>query len=324
MPLKRCVALLLSILALTLGTTAHGAQDYPNGPIRFIVAYVPGGGSDVIARMVGERLTNAWHQQVVIDNRPGASANLGAALAAKAAPDGYTLFQSTIAHAVGPSLYRELAYNFERDFEAVTELASTPFMLVVKESLPVKSVADLVALAKSKPGSLTYASSGVGGPSHLGMELFKYAAGVDIRHIPYKGAGQYMTALAGGEVDMTYSGIAPVMPMVKAGKLRALGVGSLKRTPLAPSVPTLDEAGLKGFEAGTWYGVQVPARTPPAIVTKLNRQLVAILCEPDFVARLNAEGFDVVASTPKEFAAFVHSEIVKWANVVKRAGIPAQ
>lgn len=324
MPLARHAASLLPVLAMTMGATAHGAQDYPKGPIRFIVPYVAAGGSDLIARIVGQALTKAWRQQVVIDNRPGAGANLGAEIAAKATPDGYTLFESTIAHTVAPSLYRKLPYDIERDFEAVTELASTPFMLVVKQSLPVESVADLVALAKSKPGTLTYASSGVGGPSHLGMELFKYAKGVDIRHVPYKGAGQYMTALAGGEVDMTYSGIAPVMPMVKAGKLRALGVGSLKRTALAPSLPTLDEAGLKGFEAGTWYGVHVPAGTPHAIVTMLNRQLVAILHEPDVAARLAAEAFDVVASTPKEFAAFVHSEIVKWAGVVKRAGIPAQ
>lgn len=324
MPLARYLAPLLSILAMTHGATAHGAEAYPSKPIRFIVAYSPGGGSDVLARLLGEQLTGVWHQQIIIDNRPGAGANLGAEIAAKAAPDGYTLFQSTVAHTVAPSLYKDLRYDIDRDFVAVTEIASTPFVLVVKDSLPAKSISELVALAKSKPGALTYASSGVGGPSHLGMELFKYATGAEIQHIPYKGAGQYMTAISGGEVDMTYSGIAPVVTLVKAGRLRALGIGSMKRTPLMPSVPTLDEGGAKGFEGGTWYGVQAPAGTPRPIVTTVNREVVRVLNKPDFSGRLAAEGFDVVASTQEEFTAFVRSELTKWASVVKKAGIPAQ
>lgn len=296
------------------------ARHYPDRPIRFILAFPPGGGADAIARVVGQKLSDAWHEPVVIDNRPGAGGNLAASLTAKAAPDGYTLLQSTVGHAIGASLYSKLPYDLARDFVAVTELASTPFMLVVNPSLPAASVADLVVLAKAKPNVLTYASSGIGGPSHLAMELFKSATRIEMRHIPYKGVAQSLTDILGGQIDMMFTALRQ-WPLVKAGKLRALGVASLKRTTIAPTIPTIDEAGVKGFEAGTWYGVQAPAGTPRPIVNALNSELARILHQPDIAARLAADGFDVIASTPEEFAAYVRAEISKWASAVKKSGM---
>lgn len=302
-------------------TSEAAARDYPNRPIRFILPFPPGGGADTIARVVGQKLTDAWHEQVVIDNRPGAGGNLAAILAAKAAPDGYTLLQSTVGHAIGASLDSKLPYDLARDFAAVTQLASTPFLLVVRPSFSAASVAELVALAKSKPNDLTFASSGIGGPSHLAMELFKSATRIEMRHIPYKGAAQSLTDMLGGQVDMTFTSIAAVLPLVKAGKVRALGVGSLRRIAIAPAIPTIDEAGVKGFEAGTWYGVQVPAGTPRSVVAALNSGLVRILHQPDIVARLATDAFDVVGNKPEEFAAYIRSEISKWASAVKNSGM---
>lgn len=302
-------------------TSEAAARDYPNRPIRFILPFPPGGGADTIARVVGQKLTDAWHEQVVIDNRPGAGGNLAAILAAKAAPDGYTLLQSTVGHAIGASLDSKLPYDLARDFAAVTQLASAPFLLVVRPSFSAASVAELVALAKSKPNDLTFASSGIGGPSHLAMELFKSATRIEMRHIPYKGAAQSLTDMLGGQVDMTFTAIAAALPLVKAGKVRALGVGSLRRIAIAPAIPTIDEAGVKGFEAGTWYGVQVPAGTPRSVVAALNSGLVRILHQPDIVARLATDGFDVVGNKPEEFAAYIRSEISKWASAVKKPGM---
>lgn len=321
---------LLAMLGIcSLGTLAQSGvnlqrqpatQGYPDRPIRFIVPTPPSGGGDTLARVIGQKLSDALRQQVVIDNRPGAGGNLAAEIAAKAAPDGYTLLLTTVAHAFSTSLYSKLAYDLRRDFAPVTELAATPFLLVVRPSLPVESIADLVALAKAKPDLLNYASAGNGAPNHLAMELFKMAARISARHIPYKGAVQGLTDMMGGQIDMIFTAIATGLPLVKSGKVRALGVGSLKRTPTAPDILTIDEAGIKGFEASNWFGVQVPRGTPRPVVTVLHDKLVGILHQPDTSQRLAQQGFDLIGSTPEQFSDYIRVEISKWASAVKKSG----
>ena len=294
------------------------AQDYPARPIRFVVAFPPGGGADTLARILGSQVAERVGQQVVIDNRAGAGGNLAGEIAARAAPDGYTILQTTVGHAIAMSLYPKLQFDLLRDFAPVTQLASTPFMLMVNPSLPATSVNELIALAKSKP--LNYASSGNGGPSHLAMELFKSAAQIDATHIPYKGIAPATTDVITGQVAMMFSTISPAIPMIKAGKLRALGVASPARSAAVPDVPTVSEAGIKGFEASTWFGVLVPAATPRPIVTKLHAEFTKPLKHPETRARLVAQGYEIIGSTPEQFAAYIKAEIPKWARAVKQSG----
>ena len=294
------------------------AQGYPNKPLRCIVPYPPGGAVDFHGRIISQKLTEAWGQQVVVDNRGGAGATLGTALAAKAAPDGYTFLVVSPSHAINATLYTKLTFNTEKDFAPVTQLTSTPLILVVHPSV-AKSVKELIALAKSKPGQINYASSGSGTSTHLAAVLFNMMANVDITHVPYKGGSPAMTDLLAGHVQLHFAGIAAI-PHIKAGKLTALGVTTSKRSPCLPDVPTISEAGLPGYEVDAWYGVYFPAGTPKEIVTKLNKELVKIVHLPDVKERFSTQCVDPVGSTAEQFTAFTKEEIEKWAKVVKTSG----
>lgn len=312
-----------AVAAACLGGAANAmaaSGDYPTRPIRFVVPFPPCGGADTLARVLGQKLGEAWGEQVVIDNRPGAGGNISAEIAAKAAPDGYTIFQGNVAHAISASLYARLNYDLVRDFSPVTQLASTPFVLLVNPSLPANSVRELVALAKAKPGQLNYGSSGSGGASHLAMELFKSMAGVDVRHIPYKGAGPAATDLISGQIQLMFFVQAAARPHISSGRLRGLAVASAKRSSALPELPTVAESGVPGYEAGSWYGVLVPTGTPGRVITRLHAAITRVLSLPDVKERLSNQGFEVVGNTPAQFGAYIRAEIPKWARVVKASG----
>jgi tripartite-type tricarboxylate transporter receptor subunit TctC len=310
---------MLLAVAFLASALAH-AQAYPDRPLRFVIPFPPGGGADNLARVVGASAGEKLGQQIVIDNRAGAGGNIAAEVVARAPPDGYTLLQANVAHAISTSLYRKLNYDFVQDFVAVTQLASIPFVLAVNPGINVASIKDLIARAKAKPGDLAYASSGSGGPSHLAMELFKSMAGVDIRHIPYKGAVSGATDLMAGSVQMMFFTVSAALPLMSNGRLKCLAIASARRSPLAPDLPTVTESGLPGFEATTWFGVMAPRGTRQAIVIKLHDAFTATLKAPDIRERVLKQGFDIVASSPEEFGAYVKAEIPKWAKVVKASG----
>ena len=314
----------LMVVAATLtGATAAQSQQYPNRPVRVIVPYPPGGGSDGLARIVGQKLSEVLGQQVIMDNRPGAGANIGAEIAAKSAPDGYTLFMANVAHPINVSYYRKLNYDLVRDFAPVSLLAETPHILVVHPSLPVKSVKELIALAQMRPGELDYSSSGAGGSNHMAGELFAHMAGVKMTHIPYSGGGPAAIALLGGQVPIGFPTTPSAIPQVKAGKLRGLAVTSAKRSPSIPELPTVAEAGLPGYAVSTWYGLIAPAGTPKEIVGRLSAESVRLLKLPDVRDRLDGGGFEPLGTSPEEFAAYIRSETDKWARVVKALGARA-
>ena len=295
------------------------AQGFPSKPLRYIVPFPPGGGADVIARLVGQKAAASLGQQIVIDNRGGAGGNIAAEIVAKSPPDGYTLLQSGIALAVSPSMGR-VNFNLLKDFVPVTRLASIPFILVVNPGVPGSSVKELIAFAKSRPGQLNYGSTGGGGSSHLAMELLKSMAGLDIRHVPYKGAGQAATDLFSGQIQMMFIALSAALPHVNAGKLKGLAIASGQRVSAAPDYPTVAEAGLPGFEMTPWYGVMVSAGTPSPIVSRLHAAFVAGLNAPDVRERLTKDGFELAGSTSAEFAIYVRTEVTKWAKVVKASG----
>ena len=304
---------------MLLGAVPVQAQ-YPSKTVRLIVPYPPGGGTDTLARVLSQRLGEALGQQVVIDNRPGAGANLGVEIAAKAPNDGYTLLMAAISNAISASLCRKLNYDLVRDFAPITLLATTPHILVVHPSLPVKSVKELIAFAKARSGQLAYSSSGSGTPSLLGGELFDSMAGVKLTHVPYKGGGPSVIALVGGEVSVGFATMPSVISHVKAGKLRGLAVTTAQRSPTTPDLPTVSEAGVPGYEMGSWYGLLAPAGTPREVVMRLNAEMAKMLKLPDVKQRLDALGFEVLVSTPEEYGAFTKNEIEKWAKVVKASG----
>jgi tripartite-type tricarboxylate transporter receptor subunit TctC len=308
------------VAAASLIAAPSFARPYPSKPIRFIVPFAPGGGNDIIARIVGQKLTEMWGQQVVVDNRPGAGGNIAAETTARSAPDGYTVFQFNVANAIAVSLYKKLSYDPVRDFAAVTQLASAPFILVAHPAVKAKTVPELIALARAQPGKLNYASSGNGGSTHLVTELFKTMARIDLVHIPYNGAGPALNDLLGGQVQILFAVPATALPHVKSARLRALGVSSLKRSPLAPDLPTISEAGVTGFEGSTWYGVVVPARTPRAVVAKLNADILQVLRQPEMQERMSGQGVELVGSAPDAFAQFIKSEISKWGRAVTLSG----
>ena len=300
------------------------AQNYPAKPIRMIVAYPPGGGTDIVGRMVAQKLAGNFGQTVVIDNRGGAAGNIGSEIAARSAPDGYTVLMGNVApNAINVSLYARLAYDPVRDFAPVSLVASTPNILVVQPSLPVKAVSDLVALAKARPGALNYPSAGLGSSSHLAGELFDSIAAVKMVHIPYKGGGPALTDLLGGQVQLMFATMPAAMPHVRSGRLRAIAVTSAKRSQAMPELPTIGET-LQGYEASTWYGLLAPAGTPRAIVMALHAEIVKILRVAETKERLLAQGFEPVGGTPAEFGAYIKAEIAKWAAVIKAAGIRAE
>lgn len=316
------VGLMLSVLVPGLIGSSVRAQNYPDKPLRLIVPFPPGGGVDIVARLVGQKLTDGLGQQVVIDNRPGAGGTLGTDLAAKAPADGYTLLLASVGPlAFSPSLYRKLPYDPARDFQPVSLIASLPNVLLVDPASSAGSVKDLIALAKSKPGQLNYASAGSGTPPHLSMELFKAMAGINLVHVPYKGGPPALTDLMGGRVQAMFINILTALPYVASGKLRALAVTTAHRSPALPQVPTMAEAGgLAGFEANDWFGVVAPAGTMKSVVTKLNREIASILRMPEIRQRLVKQGAEPQSNSPEEFAAFIKAEIVKWRKVIEAAG----
>ena len=297
------------------------AQSYPQKPLRIVVGVPAGGTTDVVARLVGQKLGEQLGQQVVIDNRGGAGGNIGAELVAKSPPDGYTLFLATIGTmTINPSLYRKMPFDTLRDFAAISQLTSMPQLLVVHPSVPVKTVKELIAYAKGRPGQLNFASGGSGTAIHLAGELFKTMAGVDIVHVAYKGGGPAMTDLLGGQVSLMFDQILTALPHARSGRLRALGVTTEKRSPAAPQIPTLSEAGLPGYAVTTWHGLLAPAGTPGEIVNRLNGETAKALATPDIRDRFAVQGVDPVASTPGEFAAMMKAELDKWRKVIAASG----
>ena len=315
----------LTLACALSGAASAAAQNYPNKPIRLIVGYSAGGGTDVIARIVGLRLSEVLGQPFVVDNRPAAAGSAAAGLVARSPADGYTLFvAATSTLAVNPSLYKNLPYDTAKDFTPVAQIVSMPNLLVVTPSLPAASVAELIALAKAERGKLTYASGGVGSSNHFTAELFNYMAGVKMTHIPYKGGGPAMVDVASGQVAIFFSTIASAMPQVKSGRLRALGVTSARRSQSLPEVPTIAEGGLPGYESTIWYGALLPAHAPKDIVVRLNAEIVKILKTAEIRQKFLALGADTVITTPEQFTQYIRTEIIKWDKVVKDAGISAE
>lgn len=313
-----------ALVALLLAPGAAPAQEYPAKPIRIIVPSSPGGGTDILARQLSVKLTARWGQQVIVDNRPGAGQMIGISLAAKSPPDGYTLVMTATPLAINTVLYKKVPYDPIRDFAPVTQVAAMPNLLVMHPTLPVRNVKQMIALAKSRPGELAYASSGIGTGPHLSMELFNHMAGITLQHVPYKGTGPGLIDTMSGHVQLLMSTLLPPLPHLKTGRLRALGVTSAMRVSSLPDVPTLAEGGVAGYEVVGWYGIAAPAGTPQSVVAKLQTEISAILHEPEMRDKLAAEGAEVVGSKPDEFGAFVKSEIDKWSKVVKAARIPLQ
>ena len=311
-------------LVLALFCTSLSAQGYPARPVRFIVPVAAGGATDILTRTIAQRLTSTWSQQVLVDNRPGGGSNVGFEVAAQAPADGYTLLMAQPAFTVNVSLYKKLAYDPLRDFAAVTLVATGANVLVVHPSVPAHTLKDFIALAKAKPGQLNYASSGNGTTPHLSGELFKAMAGVDITHIPYKGAGASVTDLLGGHVDLAFLSLSSVVPQLKAKRLRALAITSARRSALMPEIPTFAEAGLHGVEVTGWYGVMARAGTPREIITRLHAGITQTLAQADVAQTLGLFGLEPAQpNTPEEFAVFLRTEIVKWAKVVKASGAKA-
>lgn len=312
-------------LATVAAPACVTAQAYPSRPLRFIVPFPPGGSTDIYARIIGPRLADALRQQVVIDNRPGAGGALGADLAAKAAPDGYTIWLGQTNNlAIGPAMRLKNAYDPVRDFSPLTLLMRAPQVMVVNAGSPITSIKDLIAAAKSKPGTLTFASAGIGSSGHICGELFNQSAGIHITHVPYKGASPAMIDLRGGRVTYLATSLASAAQSVRDGKIKAIATTGLQRARLMPEVPTVTESGVPGFEVDSWHGMLAPAKVPREIIARLNREIVAILATPGVRDALLAEGGEITTGTPEEFAAFLRDEVSKWAKVVKQAGITAE
>lgn len=318
--------LTLALTGIGFGATAQAADNYPSRPITFGVGYAAGGATDIVARLIAKSVSDTLGQTVVVENRPGANANIGAEAVARAAPDGYTLYVGSIANTINRTLYEKLNYDFKKDFTPVALLTTIPNVLVVNPKLPIKSVKEYIAYAKSHPGKLTCASSGSGSSIHLSCELFKMETGTDILHVPYRGSGPAVADLLGGQVDSMFDNLPSSLPHIQAGKLRALGVTSPERAPFLPDVPTLDELGLKGFSVQSWFGLMAPAGTPPAVVEKLNAAVNKGLAGKELKTSYEKAGFVMPGqpNTPETLGKFIDSEIDKWGKVVKSAGLKVQ
>jgi tripartite-type tricarboxylate transporter receptor subunit TctC len=321
--MKSGFAALLGLAALAAAPAF--AQTYPTKPIRILIAQAPGSATDVISRVVGNALSQNLGQPIVIEARPGAGGALGTEAAARSAPDGYTLFMANNStHGSNPALYAKLPYDAVRDFQPVSFVASVPYVLVVHPSLPVKSVAELIALVKSKPGQLNYASAGNGSTHQFCAELLKSMADIDIVHVPYKGSGPGIAALLANEVVMMFSNVADIGAQIKAGKVKPLAVTSTERAESLPNIPTMQQSGLPGFEINSWFGVLVPAGTPKPVVARLNAEMRKVLAKDDVKKTLGAQGLKVAASSPEEFAQYIQSEIARFSRIAKAAGIRAE
>ena len=308
------------------GSTVIGApataQSYPAKPVRWIVPLPPGGSTDLISRTIAQKLTDAWRVQVVVDNRPGAAGTMGLAMAAQSPPDGYTIVLAQTGNvAIAPGLSSRQTYDPGKDLAPVTQVLSTPLLLIAHPSLPARGVRELVALARAKPDTITYASGGNGGQVHLATAMLTSMTGVRMVHVPYKGVGPALIELIGGQVAISLTSIPPALPHIKAGKLKALGVSSARRLKSLPEVPTISEDGVAGYEVSVWYGVMVPAGTPSGIIARVNADIVRILGQPDVQERFSGEGGDVVAGTPEEFGAYIRAEIARWTKVITETGV---
>jgi tripartite-type tricarboxylate transporter receptor subunit TctC len=316
------LARLAVFAAVGLVAASAFAQSYPNKPVRMIVGFPPGGGTDVVARVIGAKLSEWWGQAVAVENRPGATGTIGADAVAKSAPDGYTLIMGHVnSHAIAPNLFAKLPYDPIKDFAAVSYVGYVPNVLAVHPSVPARSVKELVALAKSKPGQLNYASSGNGSTQHLAGEMFKQLTGTEIVHVPYKGSGDAIKDLLGGVVAMNFDTMPPVLPHIQSGKLRGLAISTPKRLPPLPDVPTFDEEGIKGFDVTNWYGVMAPGGTPREIVVKLNTDINKAMQVPAVRARLEAVGTQLREQSAAEFEAFMKAEVAKYAKLIRDANI---
>jgi tripartite-type tricarboxylate transporter receptor subunit TctC len=316
------VALLLSFTWKASGVLAQ--PDYPNRPIRFLVGVVPGGATDILTRIIGQKLVESWGQQVIIDNRPGANQIIAAGLTTNAAPDGYTLQMIPAGFAINPSMHKKLPYDPVRDFTFVTTVADVPNLMVVHPSIPVKNVAELITYARARPGQLSYGSSGVGSPSHMCGELFAIVAKVNLTHVPYKGQGQAVIDLLGGHLKLLFPSIPSSIQHIKSGRVIPLGVASAKRSSSLPEVPTIAESGLKGYEVSSWYGVIAPPRMAKPLLARLNGEINRIIAVPETRQIMSQQGADPLGSTPEEFAKAVATDIEKWKKVVAAAGIKTE
>ena len=320
--LRHALALLPMFVAAA-APAQSSAPNYPSKPIRIVVPQSAGGSTDLTARLVAQKLADALGQPVVVDNRPGAGSIIGTDIVAKAAPDGYTLLVVASSITINPSLHKKLPFDPVRDLAPITQLSAFPNMLTVHPALPVKTVRELIALAQAKPGQINYGSSGTGTGTHLSAELFKSMTGVDMVHVPYKGGGPAVTALLGGQVQLNFATIPSVLPHVRAGKLRAVAVTTIKRSPAVPEVPTIAESGVPGYDHGPWNGMLAPAKTPRTVIARLSAEVARIVHLPEAKAVLVHEGAEPVGNTPEEFAAIIRAETAKWEKVIRAAGIKA-
>jgi tripartite-type tricarboxylate transporter receptor subunit TctC len=305
-----------------LAATSDPASGYPSRPIRIIVAYTPAGTTDILARALGQKMTENWGQSVIVENRPGANGNIGTEIAARATPDGYTIIMGTAAtHSINNTLYPTLSWHAQRDFEPISLVAVVPNLLVVNNALPVRSVKELIAHAKANPGKLTFGSPGIGATAHLSMELFKTLTGTEMVHVPYKGSAGVLADVTAGQIQLAMDNIPVYLPQARAGKIRALAVSSPQRAAAAPEIPTVAEAGVPGFEALSWFGLLAPAKTPQPIIARLTAETQRILKLSDVRERIVALGAQPVGNTPDEYKAFIRSEIAKWQKVIRNAGV---
>ncbi len=314
-------------LAAGIACTSHAhaqTRDYPVRPVRIVIPTSPGGILDVVTRLMAPKMSELMGQSLVLDNRPGASTNIGSEIVARAPGDGYTLLANSQPLVVNPSLFSKMAFDVEKDLAPVTLLTAAPYVLVVHPSVPAHSIKELLALARAKPGALNYASGGNGTNFHIAIELFKNLSGAKLTHVPYKGGGMAMASVLGGETDITIPAVASALPQIRAGRLRALAITSTRRSPLLPQAPTVAEAGVPGYEFSAWVGVLAPAITPPALVTAINGYWVKAARSPEVAARLTNDGNDVVAGTPAEFAALIKTELPRWNKVIRDSGIKSE
>ena len=319
-PRRHVIGVVCAALCAAAASPLAWANDYPNKPVKLVVPYPPGGPTDIVARVVAQKLQEQMGQSFFIENRPGAVANIGAEAVARSPADGYTLVVATTAHAINPSLFAKLSYSITKDFAPISQLTSGPLVIVTNPATPANNVKELIALAKSKQGGLNYASSGNGQSTHLSAELFNAMGGVKMAHVPYKGSAPALTDVMGGQADLMFDTMLSSMPHVKAGKLKALAVTSSQRSPSAPGIPTVAESGLPGYEAIAWNGLLAPAGTPKEVVDRLSAELKKVLDNPEVAQRFEAQGFAAAWSTPTAYAGFLQAEVDKWGKVVKASG----